>query len=874
MDRRGHIQIGMAALARGYLQLPGFADAMVDVGRKGGETEPADVWLEPGRLSAAQLQELLDPARGPTGATQDLATGGSPGKQPRAAEPIAHTLHSGAPEPPSSGPVSDLGDERYKVVSLLGSGGMGDVHKCTDATLQRPVALKVLHTELANDPTAARMLQREAQLTGSLEHPSIIPIYDMGARPDLGTYYVMRLVEQPSLADVLSRLRAGDADVVAEFTTGRLLRSFIQVCQAIDYAHNRGVVHCDIKPSNILLGSFGEVLVVDWGLARTIKSKDHYRGGTLGFMAPEQLGGGSGTVDARTDVFALGAVLYELLCIEQAFSEEALATMLKGFPAGAVPRRPIPSPRQRAPERMIPEELDAICMKALEPDPAARFPSARDLASAIEAFLEGTRAREHRRLRADELLREGNSLAEAYYELVQSRPERVEELRLLRSSIAPWEVSDRKRTLWDAEDRLSVLDHICLRTLQAARSAYELALDEVPGHPEARRALGRLYRAELDRAEDRRDDFDRVYFGDLVRQYDDALFAEAVRGEGALSVTSHPLGAFCTLATLEERDRRLIPVREEALGRTPVARVTLAPGRYLLKLRLDGSGEVKYPLLVRSGREVKIDIDLGPARDLAEGEVFVPGGPALLGGEGALDGELRQVDVPPFIIAARHVSFAEYLEFVGELFRTNRKLASKCVPCSATGFAFWRWDGRRFSPASLDLWGYREDTLLALPAFGVNARSAQAYAAWRSRREKRAFRLPTDEEWEKAARGTDGRRYPWGDHFDESFCTVRESRPGLPRPEPSGAAPFDTSPYGVLDMAGGMADWVVPDHWPPEAGGAMEIAEHVASRGGAWCDWSIDCRLSTRRPHLSLERSPRVGFRLVRSVPAADGAPA
>src|SRR6185503_18885638 len=107
--------------------------------------------------------------------------------------------------------------------------------------------------------------------------------------------------------------------------------------------------------------------------------------------------------------------------------------------------------------------------------------------------------------------------------------------------------------------------------------------------------------------------------------------------------------------------------------------------------------------------------------------------------------------------------------------------------------------GRRFSPAPVDLWGYREDALLSLPALGVNVRSAQAYAAWRSRREKRDYRLPTDEEWEKAARGTDGRRYPWGDHFDESFCKMRESRPGLPRPEPSGCMPFDVSPYGVLD---------------------------------------------------------------------------
>jgi serine/threonine-protein kinase len=882
MDRTGHIQIGMAALARGYIDLRAFADAMIELGRRGDAADPEDIWMGRGKLGIPEIRDLA--SKGPGAATAALAGGPAratlaPAAPPRGGQggedgqveahapaPALLTIRTGDAAPPSSRRGSlDSELERYTIVGVLGSGGMGDVLKCQDATLRRPVAMKALRPELSTDSTAALMLHREAQLTGSLEHPSIIPIYDAGVRPDIGAYYVMRLVEQPSLADVLARLRAGDPAVTHEFTQGRLLRSFVQVCRAVDYAHSRGVIHCDIKPANILLGSFGEVLVVDWGLAYVNQSPHTYRGGTLGFMAPEQLGA-SGKVDARTDVFALGAVLYEIACGEQAFSDASLGAMLK-TPSGRSAGRPIPQPpTERAPDRCIPDELSAICMRALSTDPAARYPTASDLASAIEAFLEGTREQERRRERAERLIEEGDRLSDAYYDLLSARPERIEELRSIRSALAPWESTERKRKLWDAEDRLLALDHICMRTLQSAISAYEQALHQVPGHADARHALGRLYLAELERAEVRGDEFDRAYFDNLVRQHDEDLLSKAQRNDGVLRVTAEPDGEV-TLIALEEIDRRLVPARERSLGRTPIEGVPVAPGHYVVQLRLPSLREVKQPILVRAGREVALAIDARGALDLDPGEIFVPAGPALLGGdEATLDGgEPRLVDVPAFIIEERHVSFAEYLEFVGELFQTNRKLASKCVPCSANGFAFWRWDGQRFTPAASDLWGYQEESLMRLPAFGVNVRSAQAFAAWKSRRMshlKRTYRLPTDEEWEKAARGTDGRRYPWGDHFDASFCKMRESRPGLPRPEQSGACSADVSPYGVLDMAGGMADWVVSTTREPESEDAVE---HVASRGGAWCDWHLDCRLSARRPHLSVERTPRVGFRLVRT---------
>ena len=146
----------------------------------------------------------------------------------------------------------------------------------------------------------------------------------------------------------------------------------------------------------------------------------------------------------------------------------------------------------------------------------------------------------------------------------------------------------------------------------------------------------------------------------------------------------------------------------------------------------------------------------------------------------------------------------------------------------------------------------------AQPVVGTSWFEAVAYCEWLSATTAAPHRLPTEAEWEKAARGADGRRYPWGDQFDASFCKMRLSRPGLARPEPSGAFPIDVSPYGVRDLAGGLADWVMPTTELAREQGLRRLA----TRGGAWCDWPSDCRLDARRSYLEIERSPRIGFRL------------
>jgi len=221
-------------------------------------------------------------------------------------ETAAGAVTQAADEPPisvlSSRTVGGSDGERFVMVDVLGEGGMGRVLAYQDRLLGRRVAVKLARKE--GGQQAASALRREAQVAGQLEHPNIIPIYDMGEDPEDGPFYLMRMVREPSLEHAFTKVRRGQSDL----SHGRLLRLFIQVCQAVEYAHSRGIIHCDLKPENVLLGSFGEVFVVDWGFAYKLGDDTRPRGGTPGYMPPEALARQKGEIDARTDIFSLGVI--------------------------------------------------------------------------------------------------------------------------------------------------------------------------------------------------------------------------------------------------------------------------------------------------------------------------------------------------------------------------------------------------------------------------------------------------------------------------------------------------------------------------------------------------------------------------------------
>jgi serine/threonine protein kinase len=216
----------------------------------------------------------------------------------------------------------DLSGSKYRLLGALGRGGMASVYAAEDTELGREVALKVIAAADADGSLATRML-REARILARLEHPGIVPVHDVGSLPDGRVYYVMKRVRGRRLDELLSELADQDAR----------LRVFERICEAVAFAHAHGVLHRDLKPENIMVGEFGEVLVMDWGVAKVLHDvADHIAGappaslpssgaitqhgtriGTPGYMAPEQASGDVQAVGAPTDVWGLGAILHVLL---------------------------------------------------------------------------------------------------------------------------------------------------------------------------------------------------------------------------------------------------------------------------------------------------------------------------------------------------------------------------------------------------------------------------------------------------------------------------------------------------------------------------------------------------------------------------------
>lgn len=297
------------------------------------------------------------------------------------------TPHSG--EWAGSSGVRDPAPEgaRYRERSVLGAGGMGRVVLAEDLVLRREVALKAALGD-PNGPEAQR-LRREARITAALDHPAIVPVYDLADDEDGRPYYVMRLVRGQTLAAAIAS---------ADGYAGRLalLRSFLTACEAVAFAHEAGVVHRDLKPDNILVGPWGETQVMDWGLARTLDADDwdavvsrDFRTrvgailGTPAYMSPEQASGGE--VAATTDVWALGAVLYEILAGQRAIRGPSDKEMIAQILAGSRP--PLTA---QVPE--VDRGLAAIVDRAMAADPSARYSDAGALARALEAWLDRPRA--------------------------------------------------------------------------------------------------------------------------------------------------------------------------------------------------------------------------------------------------------------------------------------------------------------------------------------------------------------------------------------------------------------------------------------------------------------------------------------------------
>jgi len=331
--------------------------------------------------------------------------------------------------PVESEPV--LGDDgfgsRYTTSDLLGEGGMGEVRLTRDARIGRQVAMKVVRPGQGSRSDLRSRFLREARVQGQLEHPAIVPVYDLGVRPDGAAFFTMKRVRGKTLEQILEDLRAHDLVAEEEFPRRKLLSAFASICLAIDFAHARGVVHRDLKPGNVMLGGFGEVYLLDWGLAKIQKEEEPLsdeesqavdapvstRGqteagavmGTPGYMAPEQLV--STDVDGRADIYALGAILFEIITLTPLHNKPKLAQILDSTLRGPETRAAVV-----APDQDVPPELEAIWTKAVALKRDDRYETARDLSDVLEGFLGGDRDLEQRKkMAAGHVLRGEQAIA-------------------------------------------------------------------------------------------------------------------------------------------------------------------------------------------------------------------------------------------------------------------------------------------------------------------------------------------------------------------------------------------------------------------------------------------------------------------------------
>lgn len=439
----------------------------------------------------------------------------------------------------------------------------------------------------------------------------------------------------------------------------------------------------------------------------------------------------------------------------------------------------------------------------------------------------------------------GAQLLDAFVVQKQKVSQINAELAEARKRHPGWAPLAGKEELWQLEDRLDEAKREAGRLTGDALAVLFEGLAEPEYRAACREVLADYFVARLRHAEDERDDEAVARFRAVIGGLDDAPRVLPGREIGTLSLRSN-VPAEATLWQYEARGFGLHPVGPRSLGRTPIGSVELEAGSYLVELSSAGHRTVRYPVRIDRGRHWDGVVRLYTNDEIGAGFRYIPGGPFLQGGDPQTCGwalPLTEHHLDDYFLAEHPVLSGEYLEFLNDLVRTDPDAARRHAP--------------RLYPDRGPYWPQDPDGAFRLPAAGRDGREwhprqpvvavswhdAMAYCAWRSARDGRQYRLPTEHQWEKAGRGVDGRWYPWGNRFDPSLCNMRDSHRDGPGPVSVDEFPTDVSVYGLRGMAGNVRDWTATA--VDEYMGDVELPDisytrwqraHRAKvlRGGAW----------------------------------------
>lgn len=621
---------------------------------------------------------------------------------------------------------------RYQVLECVGRGGMASVWKAHDREMGREVAIKVALPDKDSE------IASEGRMIAQLQHPNIIPVYDLSCSEDGRQFYVMKLLKGRALDELCG---PGGLSPIRRIDVVR------QVCLATHYAHQRGIVHRDIKPGNIIVGELGEVFLADWGIARDMRqaAEDGIVRGTPGYLAPEQFTGLAPAGAPSADVFALGCTLYFVMTGEKLFPTD-VEEMLRAFVRG----------RPRKMSSQLTSELRGCIERATELDVESRTSSGLELADQLQEYLDEQQNRQARYEHAC-----------AMWSAIQDDLQQIDDTWGALRSRHHDSVNGVQGIFARFEREAAELEF--QSKLVSAQQAITRVLADAPDLAPASSKLAAIYwQRMLDLEADGKSTEAEYMFRlaeetrpDLVSRWDQnaTVVLVGTGGYRVIRAGNHPV-----------RDAQCV-----ASGELPVE-LKLPRGDYVIEVHED------HRVTLFSAKLARGDERVVAARyfDVPESFVCIGYGDAY------------------FAVQRDPVSVREYLEFLN----ATPETAEAHVPQLSDGRVYLAQVDGVWALPPVDAEGDAWD--LDWPMLLVSYLDATAYAAWWSERHGIATRLPTVPEWEYAARGEFQRDYPWGDYFDPTFCAMRES---CRHPLSLTQDTADRSPFGVRHMAGNVANW-------------------------------------------------------------------